>query len=186
MKRLALLVCLVVMLSGCRGTSDAMSECLAFRDKLLNSNGCSFQTEITADYGDAIHLFSMDITADSQGNADFSIIGPESISQITGSISQSGAALTFDEVALAFPLLADGQLSPVASPWIFLKTLRSGYITSVCREGTLLHMTIDDSYADDALTLDIWIDDAQLPVHAQVLYREKSILSLSVKNFHLL
>ncbi len=38
-----------------------------------------------------------------------------------------------------------------------MKTLRSGYITSAGMDGGRLRLTIDDSYEDDALHLDIWL-----------------------------
>ena len=69
------------------------------------------------------------------------------------------------------------------APWIFLKTLRSGYLTSACREENRLHITVDDSYAEDALTLDIWLEDGKVPLRADILYAGKRILSLDVENF---
>lgn len=155
---------------------------MVLRDKLL-SHECSFDADITADYGDKLHEFSVTCRSDTQGNLSFSVIQPESIAGITGTIEQSGGKLTFDDTALHFELLADGQLAPVCAPWVLLKTLRSGYLTSAGAEGELLRLTIDDSYAEDALHVDIWLDETDVPVRGEILYDERRILSLDVKNF---
>ena len=79
--------------------------------------------------------------------------------------------------------MTDDQLSPVSAPWIFLRTLRSGYLTSAGMDGEQLRLTINDSYEEDALQLDIWLDGDDVPVRAEILYDGRRILSLSVKKF---
>jgi len=84
---------------------------------------------------------------------------------------------------VAFDLLADGQLSPVSAPWIFMKALHSGYLTSCGKEGDLLRLAVDDSYADDALHLDIWLGSDDLPIRAEILWQGRRLLSMDVTNF---
>ena len=154
MKRI-LSVCLVLLfLSGC-DNSDNMTEVLRFRESILQAEGCTFQVEIAADYGTDIYRFSVDCTADREGNIVFTVTAPESISGISGRIFASGGQLTFDDTVLGFPLLADGELSPVCAPWIFLNTLRSGYLTSCGAIIDGIRLTVNDSYEEDALQLDI-------------------------------
>lgn len=156
---------------------------MAFRSRLLSAQGCQFGVKITADYGDALHIFSADCRADSSGNLIFCVTEPETLSGITGTVSDTGGTLTFDNTALSFPLQADEQLSPVSGPWIFLKTLRSGYLTSACMEEDLLRLTIDDSYEEDALQLDIWLKEENGPIRSDILYDGKRILSLEIESF---
>lgn len=183
MKRAAVLVFLVVMLSGCSSGNKELERGMALRDRLLSGQGCSFDAEVTADYGDKLYDFSMACQGDAQGNLSFTVTAPETIAGITGTVSDSGGKLTFDDTALHFELMADDQLSPVSAPWIFLKTLRSGYLTSAGMDGEQLRLTIDDSYEEDALQLDIWLDGNDVPVRAEILYDGRRILSLSIKNF---
>ena len=163
-----------------------MDRVLALRSKLLQAAGCSFTAVITADYGKQISQFTLDCKADPKGNVAFTVAQPETISGITGLVSGEGGKLTFDDQVLAFELLADGQLSPVSAPWIFVKTLRGGYITSVGMDGDNLRSAIDDSYADDALQLDIWHGDGDLPIRADILWDSRRILSMEIKNFQIL
>lgn len=163
-----------------------MERCLQLRSRLLGAQGAAFEVDIRADYGDKVHTFSLQCQADREGTISFTVTKPESIAQIRGQVDGTDGALSFDDTALHFPLLADNQLTPVAAPWVLLKTLRTGCITSAGAGQELLQLSIDDSYADDALHLDIWLDRTDTPVRAEILFRERKILSLDVKNFTIL
>lgn len=185
MKRFVPFLLMVFLLTGCTNTNRELERGMAIRSRLLASGRCSFRAEITADYGDKLHTFSMECTADREGDLTFKITQPDTIAGITGTISDEGGRLTFDETALCFPLLADDQLSPVSGPWIFLKTLRSGYLKKACTESNLLRLTIDDSYEEDALQLDIWLNDEDQPVRTEILYGDRRILTLSIVDFEI-
>lgn len=178
MKRLLSIFLSLLLLTGC-AENDAMDNALTLRAAILQAQSCTFQTVITADYGDAVYSFSMDCTADSKGDVTFTVTKPESIAGITGCITTDGGSLTFDDTMLAIPMLTDDQITPVSAPWILMRTLRGGYITS-CANG---RMTIDDSYADDALTLDITVSDENLPVLAEIYWKDRRILTVAVENF---
>lgn len=176
----------MLLLTGCKTQDREMDRAISFRQKLLASEGCSFATEIYADYGLQLHRFSLSNIADPQGNISFSVTYPESIEGIQGSLAAEGGSLTFDDKVLAFPLLAEGSLSPVSAPWLMLKSLRSGYIVSVGLEDTFLRLTVDDGYEDNAVTLDIWLDGADCPVRADIMFNGSKIVSMNVKEFRML
>lgn len=182
MKRIACLLPLCILLSGCGASDKPMEEALALRGKVLAS-GCNFQCEITADYIDTLEVFTLDCVANLDGTLDFTVVAPESIAGITGSTDEEEGALTFDDVILGFPLMADDRISPVSAPWLLIHTLKSGCITACVREGDGLHMTIDDSYADDALTLDIWTDSSLAPISAEISWQGRRVVSMQVEGF---
>ena len=184
MKRILSCICLVVLLSGCAGNQGEMDRAMALRSALL-AGELQFQAQVTADYGQELYEFSVDCQVDKTGKLSFSVAAPESISGITGEISASGGALKFDETALAFPFLADGQITPVAAPWVLMNTLRSGYLTSCGTEGGILRISLDDSYEDDALHVDVWLDQQDMPARAEILWQGRRILSIHVSNFHI-
>lgn len=185
MKKLAVLVLAVLLLGGCTGKRSEMDTAMQLRAALLACRSCSFDADITADYGDKVHTFSMTCTADSKGAVSFTVTAPESIAGITGAVSDEDGHLTFDDAVLAFPLLADGQVTPVSGPWILIKTLRGGYLTACAAEGELLRLTIDDSYEDDALQMDIWLNGDSHPVQAEILYDGRRIVTMEIKNFEI-
>lgn len=186
MKQACVLLVLAVILSGCSGVSTELERGMVLRSKILKAEQVSFQVDIAADYGDSLQLFSMECLSDIQGNVTFEVTAPETIAGITGTISQGEGKLTFDDTALYFTLLTDDQLNPASAPWIFMKTLRSGYLTSAGMENDMLRLTIDDSYADDALQLDIWLDEYDIPQRVEICYDGRTILTLAVRDFQIL
>lgn len=183
MKKFGVLVILLLLLTGCSNASKEIERGMALRSKLLQASSCTFDAEITADYGDKVYTFAMSCQGDPKGNLTFTVTAPETIAGITGKISSEGGRLTFDDTALQFDLMADEQVTPVSGPWIFLKTLRSGYLTSACTEEEQLRLSIDDSYEDDALHLDIWLNAENRPTQAEITYDGRRIVAMEITNF---
>lgn len=154
----------------------------ALRSAILQAQRCEFTVKVTADYGQTLYTFVLDCIADPEGNVAFTLSAPETIAGISGNITADGGNLTFDDTVLYIPMLTDDQITPVSAPWILMRTLRSGYITS-CAEGRI---TIDDSYADDALKLDITLGSDSLPAMAEVYWKNRRFLTMEVLSFVLL
>ena len=182
MKRITLLFMIVLMLSGCADNSGQIERPMALRGKIQQKD-VSFDVEITADYGDKIHTFAMQCQSDTGGSLKFTVTKPKTIAGLTGTVSKGSGKLTFDEKVLAFDILADELISPVSGPWVLMETLRSGYLTSCSQEGDLLRVSIDDSYAEKALHLDIWLDSEDIPQRCEVFWQGRRLLSMEVKNF---
>ena len=185
MKRFACLL-LLLFFTGCTGKTGEIERGLALRSRLLSAESCSFDAEITADYGDKVYAFTLSCVGNAKGDLTFEVKQPESIAGITGKIDTQGGKLTFDDTVLHFELMADGQISPISAPWIFLKTLRSGYLRAAGMDAGYLRLTIDDTYEEDALQLDIWLGEGDLPVRCEMPYGDRRILSLNVANFQIL
>ena len=186
MRRIVSILMLAALLCGCGVQHKELERAMALRAKVLTAAGCSFDTEITANYADRVYTFLMHCVCDGKGKLDFTVLEPESISGITGSVSDDGGKLTFDDQALAFELLADGQVSPVSAGWLLMKALRGGYIRSCGVKGDKLSLQIDDSYADDALHLEILLGENDLPEFAEILYKDRRFLSFHIRNFQIL
>lgn len=181
MKKLLPLL-LLCFLSGCDTRDDAMEEALHIRGKLLSSD-CSFRCVITADYGETLETFTLDCESETDGELDFTVVSPESISGIAGSIDGEEGQLIFDDKILAFPLLGQQRISPVSSPWILMRTLRNGCITSVSRTDTGLLLCVDDSYADDALNLEVRMDAQGRPIAGEISIQGRRIVSMVIEGF---
>ena len=186
MKRALAVIVAVLILAGCAGSDDEMSRAIAFREKLLKSAGCMFEATVTADYGEKLYTFTLACQTDSLGNLDFTVSEPESIAGIQGNIRVDGGHLTFDDKALAFETMADGMISPVSAPWVLINTLRSGYLSACGTDGEHLKLLLDDSYQEEALRLDVWLDSQDRPVRTEILWNGSRVLSVDVKNFEYL
>lgn len=182
MKRQPLLMMLlVILLTGCSSEDRTVERGMILRDKLLSAGTVSFLCNVTADYGETCCSFALQC----EQNDDhllFEVKEPESIAGIQGKISNQSGALTFEDTVLYFALLADGQLSPVSAPWIVINTLKSGYLRSVCGEEDGLRITLDDSFQEEALMVDVWTDEADIPICADILYKGQRVLSVRMEN----
>ena len=184
MKRLWALVIAVIFLVGCAGEDGQLDRAMNLRAQ-MNAKTVSFDARVVADYGDETYEFAMECSCGPDGELRFTVKEPQTISGITGAVSATGGKLTFDDTALAFELMADGQLNPVSAPWVLMKTLRGGYLTSCCQEEGMLRVSIDDSYEDDALHLEIWLDEADCPKEAEIYWQGRRLLTVSVTNFRM-
>jgi len=181
----AILLCVIILLTGCANYGAPIDKAMKLRNDIESSNGCAFQAMVTADYGEEIYVFSMDCSTDREGNLSFTVTSPETICGITGKISASGGALTFDDKVLAFQTMADGIVTPVTAPWILIKTLKSGYLKGCAETDTGLEISADDSYAEGSLHLNIITKD-NLPTSAEIFWDGRRILTVSVENFRYL
>ena len=163
-----------------------MDAGLSLRSSILSATGCTFDATVTADYGNQTYTFAMGCEFDAHGNLTFTVRSPQTIAGISGTVGTEGGALLFDDTALSFPLLADEQLSPVSAPWVFMKTLRSGFMTSAGEDGGLLRLIIDETYEEKTVTAHVWLDENTIPVQADLYWDGRRILILEVINFQIL
>ena len=163
-----------------------MDAGLSLRSGILSATGCTFDATVTADYGNQTYTFAMGCEFDAHGNLTFTVRSPQTIAGISGTVGTEGGALRFDDTALSFPLLADEQLSPVSAPWVFMKTLRSGFMTSAGEDGGLLRLIIDETYEEKTVTAHVWLDENTIPVQADLYWDGRRILILEVINFQIL
>ena len=179
--KVAVFLCVFLLFTGCK-KSEPLDYALALRNKVLDSNGCSFRAVVTADYGEKVYKFSMDCTTDKEGNLTFLVKDPATIAGISGKISQKGGAVTFDDKVLAFQTIADGQVTPVTAPWLLIKTLRSGYIKGCTQEKSNFLISIDDSYAENDLRLNITVEE-DLPTFGEIFWKGRRVMTVLIDNF---
>lgn len=185
MKKVVVLALCALLLTGCSGAAEEIQRGMQLRSALLGCSHCSFDVEVTADYGDALHRFSLECGSDSQGDLRFTVTQPESIAGIQGTIAHGTGKLTFPDTAVQFDLMADDQLSPVSGPWILLNGLRSGHLQAAGMEGELLRLSLADGFEEDALYLDVWLNGQNQPIRGEVLYDGRRILSMEVSGFQI-
>lgn len=183
MKKVVAWILAILLFSGCSPRTGQSEAILQLRQKITASDSCEFDTKITADFGSYTYVFRLQCAMDAQNSLRFCIAEPKTISDICGRIDIDGGEISFDDRVLGFPLLAEGELSPVSAPWIFLRGLRSGYISSTGKDGDSLKVTIDDVFDGEPLRLDVWMDGGNTPYYAEILWKNRRILSLDVENF---
>lgn len=183
MKRLLWIIVIFCLLCGCSAGNAGMDRALKVRQKMLDSNGCSFDAMITADYTDSLHVFSMHCCTDSNSDLTFTVTDPDTIEGISGKVCEEGGQIIFDDAVLAFPLLAQGEMTPVSAPWLFVRTLKGGYLSGSSQTEDGLFLQIHDSYKEDSLLMDIFTDEGDIPVRCEIVWQGRRILSLDIRNF---
>lgn len=186
MKQIFLWIVFAGLLCGCMSSNSNVDRALELRQQILNANTCEFDAIITADYTDEIYTFSLRCNVDSAGVMKFEVIEPESISGISGTISSTQQSLTFDNTVLAFAPMADGYITPVYAPWVFINSLRCGYINACTELKDGLIIRIDDSYHDNPLQVDIHLNNEEIPVFAEILWQGRRVLTLAIEDFKIL
>ena len=159
-----------------------MEAALELRSRCLGTQQVSFRAQINADYITRIESFTLECTQNADGTLAFQVMSPEEIEGIGGTVSGTEGAVKFDDTVLAFPLLAEGRLSPLSGPWVLMQAIRSGNILASGQEGELIHLTIDDNYADNALTVDLWLEDG-LVREAEIAWEGRRCLTMTVEDF---
>ena len=180
MKRLLLIF--LVFFMGCTGPDSAMEAALELRSRCLAAESLSFRASVTADYITGIEEFSLECTADPEGTVRFRVAEPEDISGISGTVRGEQGTVEFDGTVLAFPLMAQGRLSPLSGPWTVVKAIRSGNLIAAGWEGETLHLTIDDSCGDDALTVEVWLEEGTVR-EAEVAFEGRRCLTMTFDGF---
>ena len=172
----------LVFLLGCSGPDPAMEAALDLRSRCLASPAIRFRAEIRADYITGFEEFTLDCETSSDGAVAFRVVHPEEIADISGTVRQDEGTVEFDGAVLAYPLMAQGRLSPLGGPWVVMKAIRSGCIIAAGQEGELTRITIDDSYADNALTVDVWMEEGQV-IQAEVAWEGLRCLVMTFDDF---
>ena len=180
-----MLLATVLLLAGCGGTKDAQNDLLEMRRELC-AKQCAFLAEIHADFGEITYDFKLDCQFDTDGSMIFAIVSPDTISGITGKIDSAGGALTFEDKAVAFEFLADGQVSPVCAPWLVMKGLRSGFLASWAAEDGGTMLSVDDSFEGNSVNFRVFVTRDLHPLSAEILWEGRCILSIAVENFRYL
>ena len=185
MKKYAVWLLLLPLLMGCSGTSKDLDAGINLRSKILQAAQCILTLDITAEYNGRICGFTMDCTADRNGDLAFTVVEPDTISGISGKLTGEEGQICFDNMTLQFPLAAENLPSPICAPWILINSLRCGFLSSSCVEEGKTRLSIDSRFSGDSLKLDVWLDEANLPAHADILSDGCRILSMDVTKFQI-
>lgn len=186
MNRLISLLLVVIVLTGCSANTNGINDVVTLRNNLQNSSGCSFDVSVTTDYGDSLSSFALSCNYDKQQNLEITVLKPETISNIKCKISGEKGQLTFDEEVVVFEMIADGQITPISTPWLLMKALSGAYINATANEKEGMLVRLDDSFNGTLYSVDLWLDENDVPKLAEIIWEGKRIVSMTISNFKIL
>lgn len=179
-------VIMLLILTGCGGASrNPAQKALDLRTALLEAGGCGFTAKIEADFGDRVYPFSVSCEYTVGQEAKIAVLEPEEIAGITATVSDTGAKVDFDGMALDFGVLAKGNVSAMEAAWCLAQCWSGAYISTAGADGELHRITYLEGYGDGELTVDTWLGSTGSPIRGEIAYDGVRCLTLDISQFQL-
>lgn len=131
--RRSTVICVLMMtlvLTACSGAAradDPQEQALAIRAAYLTADSYAAKLDVTADYGQRVYTYSVDVTV-TGGESVLAVTAPAELAGITARLVDGESQLEYDGAVLETgPLSADG-LTPLGAVPALLECVRSGFI----------------------------------------------------------
>lgn len=173
----------MLILTACRAPDGAMQQALRLRTELLQAGGCRYAADVSVHYDDVRFDFSLDCVCRSDGAAQMTVRAPQTLAGIAAELEADSARVEFEDTAVAFGLMADGNLAPMQLPQLLVQALCADYIEAAGRDGEGLRVTYLHGYDDAELTVDVWLSAALVPETAEVSYQGQMLASMTITDF---
>jgi hypothetical protein len=141
---------MLLLLSACGGQGQAEAAELAerVRAEYTALSGWQGTMELTADYGDSVYEFTVDVLWRREGETQLTVRVPEIISGLTARLAPEGRYLEYDGASLGIGALTEEGLSPMELVPRMMEELLEGYLAA-CRmlqegEQRLLQLVYQD------------------------------------------
>lgn len=136
-----------LLLTGCTGGgSSTKGKLEAAQSVYRTMSGCTAQAEITADYGQRVYGYTVDLTVKG-GSGVMTVKEPENLAGTVLTWSDGETRLAFDGAELDTGALSDSGLSPADAMPTILTACQGGEIVDCCMEeqagAQVLHGTLD-------------------------------------------
>lgn len=175
----------LLFLTACAPSADKAGEAAALRTALLENGGCTFVSRVTADFGETVQSFTLDCDFDAgSGALRFTVLEPQTLAGITATVTDSGASVDYDGMAMELGLLAGDSVMPAAAPALAAICWTDAPITAAGAENDRTRVTYERMLCQRRLTVDTWLENG-LPISAQVCYNQQCILKLEVSEFYM-
>ena len=139
---------------------------------------------ITADYGESAASFTLDCVFSPETGASVTVTEPESIAGIQAQVKDTAASVSYDGMQLGLGSLADGNLAPLAAPYVLGQCWAGEYIDATGTEDGLLRTTYRMGYEEKELVVDTWFSQEPLtPVRAELSFEGRMVLRTDISAF---
>lgn len=120
------------------------------------------------------------------GTASMELTQPESLRGIRAETDSDGSEVSFGGTGAAFGALADGNLAPMAAPYMMGSCWAGEYIESAGGEDGGTHAVYLKNYGSDELRLDVWLSaDTGYPAYCEISFGGRKVLAAAISDFTL-
>lgn len=139
---------ILLLLTACGragGGNEAEQLALLIRSEYMEMNTCTAAAEITADYGQRVYQYTMEVAVSGEETV-LNLTAPETVAGITARLKEKDSLLEYDGVVVETGPMDGEGLTPVSAVPVLLETARSGYIRacSLEEDGALLRVDCGD------------------------------------------
>ena len=182
--RTAVPMMLLLLLCACGAANTGAQTPIRLRTALNESGGCSFQLNLTADYGEYIRTFALACQGDVGGKTRLTVMEPELAHGITATVQGEDAQVSYEDTILAVEDFASRRISPMSAPFLLLRAWSEGYIQSTGMDGNLEQVHYLLGYGAQELEIVTWFADS-LPLRAEVSDGTGVLISCEITDFNL-
>ena len=168
------MIALCLLLPSCGGETGNEAEQLALdiRTEYLAMQSCAAHVELTADYGQRVYTYGLDLSYVREEEMTLTITEPEHIAGSMAHIREGETTLEYEGVRVETGPLNEAGLSPMNALPVLLTGIQEGFLAESVLEGggeepETLHITIRDPEAEagSGTERQIWFD---LATHAML------------------
>lgn len=128
-----LTISLCLALTACgggAGVGPAEQLALDIRGEYLELTGCAASLEVTADYGQRVYTYGMELDWRREGETVLTLTSPENVAGVSARIQAGETALEYDGMRVETGPLDDSGLSPVDGVPALLDYALEGFIAA--------------------------------------------------------
>lgn len=125
---------LCLALSACGGGDRTERLAMEIREAYLAMEGCSAALEVTADYGQRVYQYGLELDYRREGESLLTLTAPEEVAGITARLAAGETALEYDGVRVETGPLDPSGLSPVEAAPALLECAASGFLAECAME----------------------------------------------------
>ena len=123
---------MTLLLSACGGAggeSGPQEQALTIRGEYLEAAVCTARLNVTADYGQRVYTYSVDVTVAGEDTV-LTVAAPEEVAGVTARLSGADSRLEYDGTVLETGPLDGEGLTPLGAVPALLESARSGFMDS--------------------------------------------------------
>ena len=159
-----------------------MRSAMELRTRLLE-RGCRFTAGIEAHLDDGTAEFTLNCACDPEGSVTIEVTQPETVAGITATVEPGAREARFEDVALDFGLLSEGQLAPMAIPQLLYGAWTGEYIREAGADGDRLTAVYLSGWGDRELVIEQWMTGDGVPTYADLWCGNQNAASVKLSDF---
>lgn len=181
-----LMISLLLTACGGKGNETPMDRALAVRGEYLSANGCTARMRVTADYGQRVYAFVVDVQVGG-GETVLTVREPAEVAGITARLKDGRSRLEYDGTVLETGALAEDGLTPISAAAALFEAAKSGFIDSCGTEGETLYILCRDpaEMPGDGREIALWFAPDGTLLQGEVSVDGRQVIRCDLEHFAL-